>query len=94
MTRVSGYRLKRAAASGCARYEAGIWSDPRGSVAVMFGLALALEPWGNAGLWTAQLIFYVARGAGQMRLYPKRFSESFPEAHSAAATPQASVTRA
>ena len=61
---------------------------------VYVGLALALESWGNAGLWSAQLIFYVARGAGQMWLYPKRLSASFPEAQSPAATPQPSASRA
>ena len=61
---------------------------------VYLGLALALEPFGNAGLWAAQLIFYVARGAGQMRLYPRRFAETFPEAQSFAATPTASASRA
>ncbi len=57
-------------------------------------LAFALERYGNAGLWSAQLLFYVARWVGQIWLYPRRLAQTFPVAKSSAAAPTASVTRA
>ncbi len=56
-------------------------------------LAMALQSFGNTGLWIAQLTFYVARWSGQWWLYPKRVAETFPDAQSAALTPTASATR-
>ena len=62
--------------------------------AAVFYLAAAfgLASFGNGGLWGAQMMFYVARGLGQLWLYPRRTAETFPEAQSAALTPTASAS--
>jgi MATE family multidrug resistance protein len=54
------------------------------------GAVFLLQPFGNAGLWSALLIFLVTRGLFQAALYPKLIAATFPAAQSAAAAPLAS----
>lgn len=61
---------------------------------VYVGLVFALQSFGNAGLWTAQILFYVVRWSGQAFLYPGRLAQAFPAAQSAAFAPTASDRRA
>ncbi len=61
---------------------------------VYVGLVFALQPFGNAGLWVAQILFYVIRWSGQAWLYPRRLAQTFPAVQSAAFAPTASDSRA
>ena len=63
------------------------------ALAVYFGVFFALRPFGNAGLWTALLIFLATRGLAQAWRYRSLVAQSFPAAQSAAATPVASAKR-
>ena len=47
------------------------------SLAIFLGVWWALRSFGNTGLWTALLGFYVARGALQGARYPALFRASF-----------------
>jgi MATE family multidrug resistance protein len=52
----------------------------------------ALRGFGNAGLWSALLIFLLTRGLTQLWRYRKLVISTFPAAQSAAATPIASLS--
>jgi MATE family multidrug resistance protein len=54
------------------------------------GAFFFLSPFGNAGLWSALLIFLITRGLFQAALYPKLAAVTFPEAQSSAFAPVAS----
>jgi MATE family multidrug resistance protein len=47
------------------------------SLAIFFGIWLALQSLGNAGLWSALVAFYVARGGLQGARYPALFRMTF-----------------
>lgn len=47
------------------------------SMASYAGLLLLLQPWGNAGLWTAFVTFFVIRGGVQILLVPPLVRKSF-----------------
>ncbi len=51
-----------------------------------------LKPYGNAGLWTALLLFLLARGLGQAALYRRSMARTFPAAQSPAVAPVASAS--
>ena len=50
------------------------------SLLIFLGAWLALRAFGNAGLWTAFLVFYAARGGLQALRYPANLRASFGEA--------------
>jgi MATE family multidrug resistance protein len=50
------------------------------SLLIFLGAWLALRAFGNAGLWTAFLVFYAARGGLQALRYPANLRASFAEA--------------
>ncbi|THD56503.1 MAG: MATE family efflux transporter [Bradyrhizobium sp.] len=50
------------------------------SLLIFLGTWFALRAFGNAGLWTAFLIFYAARGGLQALRYPANLRASFEEA--------------
>ncbi len=47
------------------------------SLAIFLGAWLALRPFGNAGLWSALLVHYAARGGLQALAYPRLLRRSF-----------------
>jgi multidrug resistance protein, MATE family len=49
------------------------------SLAAFLTAWFALRAFGNAGLWTAQLVHYVARGGLQALRYPALVKTSFGE---------------
>ncbi|MGY3236401.1 MATE family multidrug resistance protein [Bradyrhizobium sp. USDA 4448] len=49
------------------------------SLAIFFGIWLALQSLGNAGLWCALVGFYVARGGLQGARYPALYRATFPK---------------
>jgi len=49
------------------------------SLGIFLGTWWALQAFGNAGLWTALLGFYVARGGLQGLRYPALFRATFPK---------------
>jgi multidrug resistance protein, MATE family len=63
------------------------------ALACYLGAYLLLTPFGNAGLWSALLIFLLVRGLFQALLYRKLLAATFPAAQSAAATPVISERR-
>jgi MATE family multidrug resistance protein len=48
------------------------------ALAIYFATWLALRAYGNAGLWTALLVFLAARGLLQAARYPRLLSRTFP----------------
>ena len=50
------------------------------SLVTFFAAWLALRGFGNAGLWTALLVHYAARGGLQALRYPAMLKKSFPDA--------------
>jgi len=62
------------------------------AVALYIGVFYLLRPFGNAGLWSALLLFLLARGLGQAVLYRRSAAKTFPAAQSAAAAPVASAS--
>ena len=65
-------------------------SSPLASLMAAFAAFAAgylARPLGNTGLWSALLIFLVARGLFQALLYRKLLTAAFPAAQSAAAIP-------
>jgi MATE family multidrug resistance protein len=71
--------------------------DMRNMMLVSLALYMAsfylARPFGNAGLWTAFLVFLLARGLTQWRRYLKLSAAAFPLAQSEAAEPIASASR-
>ncbi len=63
------------------------------SLALYLASFYAARPFGNAGLWTAILVFLLARGLTQGLRYLKLSAAAFPPAQSEAATPIASASR-
>jgi multidrug resistance protein, MATE family len=63
------------------------------ALACYIGAVFLLSPLGNAGLWSALLIFLAARGLFQALLYRKLLAVTFPAAQSAAETPIAAPRR-
>jgi MATE family multidrug resistance protein len=49
------------------------------SLMIFLATWLALRAFGNAGLWTAMLALYAARGGLQALRYPANLRASFPE---------------
>jgi multidrug resistance protein, MATE family len=49
------------------------------SLAIFLATWFALRPFGNAGLWTAMLALYAARGGLQALRYPANLRASFPQ---------------
>ena len=47
------------------------------SLAIFFGVWLALQSFGNAGLWCALIAFYIARGGLQGARYPALYRATF-----------------
>jgi MATE family, multidrug efflux pump len=62
------------------------------ALALYIGGFYLLRPLGNAGLWSALLLFLLARGLGQALIYPRSLSRTFPAAQSAAVLPVASAS--
>jgi len=50
------------------------------SLAIFLATWFALRTFGNAGLWTAMLALYAARGALRALRYPANLRASFPQA--------------
>lgn len=71
--------------------------DMRNMMLVSLALYLAsfyvARPFGNAGLWSAFLVFLIARGLTQWRRYLELSAATFPLAQSEAAEPIASASR-
>jgi MATE family multidrug resistance protein len=62
------------------------------ALTLYIGAVYLLKPLGNAGLWSALLLFLLARGLGQAALYRRSERETFPAAQSAATAPVASAS--
>ncbi|MGO9134568.1 MAG: MATE family efflux transporter [Methylovirgula sp.] len=62
------------------------------ALVLFIGMFFLLKPFGNTGLWSAWLVFLIARGVGQAILYPRSLAKTFPAAQSAAAAPVASAS--
>ena len=60
------------------------------ALALYIGGFYLLKPYGNAGLWSALLLFLLARGIGQAAFYRRSVAKTFPAAQSSAAVPVAS----
>jgi multidrug resistance protein, MATE family len=63
------------------------------ALACYIGAIILLQPLANAGLWSALLLFLVARGLFQAVLYPRLIAVTFPAAQSAAKRPVTSESR-
>ena len=62
------------------------------ALALYIGSFYLLKPYGNAGLWSALLLFLLARGLGQAALYRRSAAKTFPAAQSSAVAPVASLS--
>jgi len=63
------------------------------ALAIYLAAYFALRPFGNAGLWIALLVFFVARGLGLFWRYRVAIAASLPLAQSAEEAPVASASR-
>ncbi|QXX75224.1 hypothetical protein MHY1_02043 [Methylovirgula sp. HY1] len=61
------------------------------ALALYIGSFYLLKPYGDAQLWSALLLFLLARGLGQAALYRRSAGKTFPAAQSSAVAPVASL---
>lgn len=62
------------------------------ALALFIAVFFLSKPFGNTGLWSAWLLFLLARGLGQAMLYRRSLAQTFPAAQSAAVEPVTSAS--